>query len=122
MPKYIHNKSTYKVSLIDSKLLLNQGEKRQIEDSEADHPDVVHAIRAGWVTVEGPQSKTKTPDAPAPITFVEDPMKGSETIPVIKPRVDAVSSSIGAEEAEVESTSAGLVKKTKKSKEAQAAV
>jgi hypothetical protein len=113
MPKYIHNKSTYKVSLIDSKILLTQGEKLQIEDSDAEHPDVTHAIRSGWVTIEGAISKTKA-SVPAPaITFTKDPMQGSDTIPVVKPKEDARSSAIGSTE-EPEISEATVTKKAKR--------
>jgi hypothetical protein len=117
MAKFIHNKSTYKVSLIDSKILLNQGEKKQIEDKDADHPDVTHAIRAGWVYVEGPVSKTKAADPTPAITFQVDPLKGSDTIPVIKPNVDATSSAIGST-SEPEVTEEEVVASSKKNKKA----
>ena len=108
MSKYIHNKSTAIVSLIDRKIEIPIGGKISVTDQEASHEDVIHAVRKGWISVEGVKSSSAAPAAPAGITLAKDEMKGSTTIPVVEKRETATSSSLGATETE------SKPKKTKK--------
>ena len=98
MSKFIHNKSTAKVSLINGSILIDIGGKHEATDQQLEHEDVIHAKRSGWISVEGEQSVTKAPATPAGIKPVEDPMKGSATIPEVKPKETATSSLLGSEE------------------------
>jgi hypothetical protein len=95
MSKFIHNKSTSNVSLIDGKLLINIGGKRAITDLEAQHEDTIHALRLGWITIEGDKSESASPEAGPAIEFTKDEMLGSETIPTITKKEAAISSTIG---------------------------
>lgn len=117
MSKYIHNKSTAAVSLINGKILVKPGGKESVTDQEAEHEDVVHAKRAGWISIEGEESVTAAPTAPAGISFKEDEMKGSLTIPVVEVKETAVSSSIGSVEPEAEVVETST--KSKKNKKAE---
>lgn len=87
MSTYIHNKSTANVSLINGKIVLKVGDKQQIAAKDAEHEEVIHALRAGWISLEGEVSTTDTPTPSAGITFKEDEMKGSLTIPGKEPVV-----------------------------------
>ena len=95
MSKFIHNKSTGHVSLINGKFLIPIGDKVSITDQEAQHEDVIHASRLGWISIEGDKSKTASPKAVGPIEMAEDELKGSETIPVISKKEAAFSSPLG---------------------------
>lgn len=99
MSKYAHNKSTAKVSLLGDKILLSVGGKSDITDQEASHPDVVHAVRKGWISIEGSKSASAIPTAHAGVSFTEDEMKGSTTIPTVEKKVEATSTQIGSHEA-----------------------
>lgn len=113
MSKYAHNKSTANVSLIDGSILLAVGGKSRVTDSEANHVDTIHAIRMGWISVEGEESAAVKPSHTNGIEFTVDPMKGSATIPVVKSKITATSTPIGVVESVTEATS---ITKTKKSK------
>lgn len=104
MSIFLHNKTSSKVSLIDGKVLLAVGGFAIIAKEQADHPDVLHAQRVGWVTVENSKvSKTPTPDVPTGIKFAEDPMKGSTTIPKqVKKEPEVTATPIGAKQVESE--------------------
>ena len=97
MSKFVHNKSIANVSLIEGKVLIPVGGKISISDQEATHSDVMHALRKGWISIEGSKSITPTPAASEGITFQEDEMKGSTTIPVVEKKVEATSTSLGTE-------------------------
>jgi hypothetical protein len=101
MSKYIHNKSTASVSLIDGKILIPVGGKFEASDSDILNEDVVYAKRNNWITIEGEESATAAPDAPAGVSFKEDEIKGSLTIPTVAPaEAIAVNAPIGVEATE----------------------
>lgn len=126
MATFIYNKSTSNVSLLNGGILIPVGGKsRPVTDKEAEHEDVIHAVRSGWVTVEGEKSNTAAPAPAAEIVMAVDPMKGSSTIPEVVPKKEAATSSaIGAsevkeevvEEAKEEEFVESKPKKTKKEK------
>ena len=98
MLKYAHNKSKANVSLIDGRILIAVGGKNPISDMEATHEDITHAVRMGWVSIEGEEPLTATQPHPKnSIEFTKDPMHGSATIPVVKSKVTATSSTLGGE-------------------------
>lgn len=121
MATFIHNKSHANVSLLDGRILIAVGGKsRPITDQEAEHEDVIHAKRSGWITIEGEKSETSAPAPAAEIVMTKDPMKGSATIPEAAPKKEAaVSTPIGTPGAEVEET--GTEAKPKKAKKEKAA-
>lgn len=102
MSKYIHNKSTANVSLINGKILVKIGQKQEVTDQEAEHEDVIHARRMGWITIEGPKSNSVAPNAPGAIEFAKDELKGSSTIPKVEKKIGAVSTAIGQDSVEAE--------------------
>lgn len=111
MSKYVHNKSTANVSLINGKILVKVGGKEAITDQEAEHEDVIHAKRMNWISIEGEVSNTPIPDAPKEISFKEDEMKGSLTIPGVEVKETVTSTALGSVEVPEN--------KTKKSKKAE---
>lgn len=113
MSKFAHNKSTANVSLIDGKIFIPIGGKEPITETQASHEDTVHAVRMGWVTIEGDKSSTINPSSKAGIEFTKDPMQGSTTIPVVKSKVAATSTSIGSTDKEEVEAPAKTTRKTK---------
>lgn len=99
MSKFVHNKSIANVSLINSKILIPIGSKLPITDQDAQHEDTIHALRLGWITIEGDTSKTSVPKSQAAITFAENPLLGSDTIPILPKKESTVTTTnIGASE------------------------
>lgn len=90
MSKYVHNKSTAKVSLINGKITLGVGEKSHISAKDIEHDDVSHALHRGWISVEGVESATAIPEASKGPEIKQDPMQGSLTIPGKEPEVSEV--------------------------------
>ena len=122
MTKFAHNKSTTQVSLLNGKILLAIGGKAPVTDQEAIHEDVVHAVRAGWIKIEGEDSATDAPEAFSAPTIAVDPMKGSATIPTLATKDDAaVSSTIGAGTGEVAAEDVASAKPAKAGSKAKAA-
>ena len=99
MAKFVHNKSTSNVSLLDGRILLPVGAKQSVSDVEAESESVLHAARMGWVSVEGSKSITPTPESVSGITLAEDKMKGSTTIPKAKAKAEpaVTSTKLGTE-------------------------
>ena len=94
MAKFIHNKSTSNVVLLEGSIIIPVGQKVQVADSQASDPSVVHAAKVGWVTVEGVKSATPTPEPTAKPVPEVNPMEGSTTIPKkAKKEVEPVTSS-----------------------------
>ena len=81
MARYIHNKSTYNVSLLDGRITIPVGAKHQINDKDADHDSIQHAEEKGWITIEGAKSSTAAPKAAKAPEISENPIIGSTTIP-----------------------------------------
>ena len=92
MAKFLHNKSTANVSLMEGRITIPVGGKVGIADSQASDESIQHALGRGWISIEGAKSSTPTPKEVEPITFTPDEFKGSTTIPVVEKKKSAATS------------------------------
>jgi hypothetical protein len=64
--KYVVNKSTGEVQLIDGKVRIPLGGWRGLTTKELEHEDIVYALRRDWIELKDTQPTTpETPEKPA---------------------------------------------------------
>lgn len=71
MPKYLVNLTESHFSADDNRIFVKRGQYAPITASEAEHDDVIFAIRRGWVEVTDKEPSNKPDTQPEPIKFAE---------------------------------------------------
>lgn len=96
MSKFLANKIASKVSLLEGKILLEEGAVKTITDQEAEHPEIIEAQRRGWVTINDNQVASEVVAKPE-IKFENESMKGSLTPPGKEAKVEEPKVEVPAE-------------------------
>ena len=88
MSKYLINKLTTNVSLVDNRIRIAPLGSVQVSQAELEHSDVIDAIRRNWVRES--DVPTSQPAASGPtIEFQKSPLEGSPTPFFDEPKVEA---------------------------------
>ncbi len=75
--KYLINTLNSHVQMMDGRLTVKRGEYIQITDKEAEHEDVIFAIRRGWVKLENSiPTEPVAPSTPG-ISFTRPDVEGT---------------------------------------------
>lgn len=82
--KYLVNLLESHIQMMDNKLFVKRGEHIQITDKEAEHEDVIYAIRNKWAELRDQEPNgSSTPSAPE-MTFAKPTIQGFSSIEELK--------------------------------------